>query len=345
MKALNLLAEKQTRKTVFLFLSWLVGLSLGQPSLALEKLSLAVPVVAVPYAPIYLGMKEGLFAEDGLEMKIHVMRTDLAIAALNTAKLDYIAHGGAALRGATRGFPIKLIFALDDKAAFWLLTQPGIRQVSMLKGKKIGISFPGDTPYLVLKRFLRKRGLDPDKDVTYVSGQISPIGFQGLSAGVLDGAVMAPPYSVLAEDKGFHSLAFLGNEVPDAPTINGIITSDTKIRFQPSQVKRVVRAMLKSVHLYQQNRELSVTFLASEFNLERTAAEKVYRDAVAMLTSNGEVSLNKVQDVLNLARETGQRSLPVQDPNEILDFSFLREAQRELTKSLSGMAGRKGVSK
>ena len=39
---------------------------------------------------------------------------------------------------------------------------------------------------------------------------------------------MAPPYSVPAEDKGFHSLAFLGEEVPDASTINGVITSDKK---------------------------------------------------------------------------------------------------------------------
>lgn len=330
MKALNQLPRKAIFKAVSLFIYCLSSLGLCQPSLASDKVRLAVPVVAIQYAPIYFGVKKGLFAEEGLELEIHVMRTDLAIAGLNTGTLDYIAHGGAALRGATRGLPIKLIFALDDKAAFWLLTQPGIQEVAMLKGKKIGISFPGDTPHLVLKRFLRKRGLDPDRDVTYVSGQISPIGFQGLSAGVLDGAVMAPPYSVLAEGKGFHSLAFLGDEVPDAPTINGLITSNAKIRSQPGEVKRVVRALLKSVHLYRQERDLAVAFLASEYNLEQSVAKKVYGNALAVLTPNGEVSLDKIRDVLNLAKELGQGNPVAPEPEWLMDLSFLHEAQRAL---------------
>src|SRR3989442_20378 len=136
MKALDLIPANQSGNAVFLFLPCLFGLSFCQPSLALEKVTLALPVMAVQYAPIYLGMREGLFAREGLDLEIGVMRTDLAMTALNTGKIDYIAHGGAALRGATRGFPIKLVFALDDKAAFWLLTQPGIREVAMLKGKK-----------------------------------------------------------------------------------------------------------------------------------------------------------------------------------------------------------------
>ncbi len=301
------------------------------PSLAAEKVILAVPVVAVQYAPIYLGIKQGIFADEGLDLEIHVVRTDLAIAGLNFGKIDYIAHGGAALRGATRGFPIKLIFALDDKAAFWLMTRPQIQSAAHLKGKTVGVSFPGDTPHLVLKRFLRQRGLNPESDVTYVSGQISPIGLQGLNAGVLDGAVMVPPYSVIAEKLGFHSLAFLGKEVPDAPTINGIITSNAKISSQPNQVKRIVRAMLKSVNFYRQKKEAAVAFLASEYKLEPPVAKQVYQNALAVLTPKGEVSLDKVRDVLNLAKESGQTQVVVPEPDSLLDFSFLHEARRAAT--------------
>jgi len=304
-----------------------------KPCFALEKVLLAVPVVAVQYAPIYLGLKQGLFTEEGLDPEIHVVRTDLAIAALSKGKLDYIAHGGAALRGATRGFPLKLIFALDDKAAFWRMTQRQITRVAELKGKTIGVSFPGDTPHLVLKRFLRERGLNPESDITYVSGQISPIGLQGMSAGVLDGAVMAPPYSVIAEQMGFHSLAFLGKEVPDAPTVNGIITSDAKIRSQPDQVQRMVRAMLKSVNLYRQKRDLAVGFLASEYKLERAVAERVYRNALALLTPKGEVSADKIRDVLNLARELGQDETLIPEPESLLDFSFLHQARGSIAEN------------
>lgn len=297
-----------------------------------EKITLAVPVVAIQYAPIYFGRTEGFFAEQGLELEVSVLRTDLALTGLMSGKLDYIAHGGAALRGATQGIPIKLVYALDDKSVFWLITQPGIRSTAMLKGKSIGISFPGDTPHLVLKRFLKNAGLDPDRDVTYVAGQISPIGFQGLSAGALDAAVMAPPYTVIAQDKGFRGLAFLGKEVPDAPTINGIVTSDAKIRSQPDQVARIVAAMLKSVQHYRQRPDAAVALLSTQFNLEPGVASRIYRDSLATLIANGEVGPDKVRDALNLARESGQPHPATMDPESLLDMSFLRQAQRSSVK-------------
>ena len=310
------------------------SLSLGStPTLfATEKVRLAVPVVAVMYAPYYFGIKHGIYAAEGLELEISAARTDLALAALGTGQFDYLAHGGAALRAAARGFPLKLVFALDDKAPFWLAARPEIERVEMLKGKKVGISFPGDTPHLVLRRFLRKRGLDPDKDVIYVSGQFSPLAFQGLIAGALDAAVLAPPFSVLAQEKGLRSLAFLGKEVPDAPVVDGLVTSEKKIRSQPQQVKRMVRATLKAVELYRQRSDLSVPFLAAEFKISHSTAQKVYEDALGLLTRAGEVSPAKVRDVLEMARETGQDNPVIPPPESMLDFSFLKEAQRELVK-------------
>jgi ABC-type nitrate/sulfonate/bicarbonate transport system substrate-binding protein len=117
---------------------------------------------------------------------------------------------------------------------------------------------------------------------------------------------MAPLYSVLAEEKGFHSLASLGEEVPDAPTINGVITRNKKIRTRPREVRRMVRAALTSVHLYRQKQDLAVAFVASQFNLDPATAKKVYAKASAMLAPNGAIGLDKVRDVLNLARELGQ---------------------------------------
>lgn len=310
------------------------ALSLGSARalFATEKVKLAIPVVAVMYAPFYFGIKQGVYAAEGMELEISAARTDMALAALGTGQMDYLAHGGAALRAAARGFPLKLVFALDDKAPFWLAARPEIERVETLKGKKLGVSFPGDTPYLVLKRFLRKRGLDPDKDVIYVSGQFSPIGFQGLVAGALDAAVLAPPFSVLAQEKGLRILAFLGKEVPEAPIVDGLVTSEKKIRSQPQQVKRMVRATLKSVQLYRQRRDLSVPFLAAEFKLSPSTAQKVYEDALGLLTRAGEVSPEKVRDVLEMARETGQDNPAIPPPESLLDFSFLKEVQRELVK-------------
>ncbi len=51
------------------------------------KVRLAQPVIAVMYAPLYFGAKQGIFTSEGLELEFLTMRTDLAIAALGVVIL------------------------------------------------------------------------------------------------------------------------------------------------------------------------------------------------------------------------------------------------------------------
>jgi NitT/TauT family transport system substrate-binding protein len=299
---------------------------------AAAKIRLAQPTTAVMYAPLYLGRQLGIFADELIDLEFMTMRTDLAIAALGTGEIDYIAHGGAALRAAAQGFPLKLVFALDHKTPFWLVTRPEIKNVAQLRGKRIGVSFPGDTPQLVLKRFLRQQGIDPDREVSYVTGQFSPTALQSLLAGALDAAVLAPPFNVLAEEKRLRILTFLGQSVPDATTSNGIVTTDQKIKSRPDEVKRMVRASLRSLYAFRQRKAVAVEFLASQFDIPQKTAARVYSDALDILTPSGEISAAKARVILEMMHETGKTESLAFHPESILDFSFLRAARKEIEK-------------
>lgn len=300
------------------------------PCPAAVKIRLAQPTVAMMYAPLYFGVKRGLFAAENLDVEFATMRTDLAIAALGTGEIDYIAHGGAALRAAAQGFPLKLVFALDHKTPFWLVARPPIKNVAQLKGKKIGVSFPGDTPQIILKRFLHQQGIDPDREVAYVAGQFSPTALQGLLSGVLDAAVLAPPFNVIAGEKGLTTLTFLGQSVPDATSSNGIVTTEQKLKSKPDEVKRMVRASLKSLYAFRQNQTLAIEFLTSHFEIPKAIAAKAYPNALDILTMNGEISEEKVRQILAMAQDTGRKEPFTVTPSALIDFSFLRQAQKEL---------------
>jgi NitT/TauT family transport system substrate-binding protein len=306
----------------FLFSAW--------PCAAATKILMAQPVIAMMYAPLYYGVHQGIFADEGFELEFMTMRTDLAIAALGTGDVDYIAHGGAALRAAAQGFPLKLIFALDDKTPFWLAARPQIKNVRQLTGKKIGISFPGDTPQIILKRFLRRQGIDPDRDVAYVSGQFSPTALQSLLGGVLDAAVLAPPFNVIATEKGLTMLTFLGESVPDASSSNGIVTSTQKLKSSPDQVRRIVRASLKSLSDFRRNKASAIEFLAAHFEIPKDIATKAYSNGLDILTRDGEISTEKVRQILSMMQDTGKKGTVTVSPGSLIDFSFLREAQKEL---------------
>jgi NitT/TauT family transport system substrate-binding protein len=229
-----------------------------------------------------------------------------------------------------------MVFALDQKTPFWLVARPDIRNVAQLRGRRIGVSFPGDTPQLVLKRFLRRQGLDPDRDVFYVAGQFSPTALQALLAGALDAAVLAPPFNVMAEEKHLRVLTFLGDSVPDATTSNGIVTSDQKIKMHPDEVKRMVRASLRSLYAFRQKRSAAIEFLGAQFAISQKTAARAYTDALDILTSQGEISEAKARNILAMGRDTGETRALTFEPKSLLDFSFLRAAQNEIAQKATG---------
>ena len=300
------------------------------PCAAATKIRMAQPVIAMMYAPLYFGVNQGTFVDEGFELEFMTMRTDLAIAALGTGDVDYIVHGGAALRAGVQGFPLKLIFALDDKTPFWLAARPQIKDVRQLTGRKIGISFPGDTPQIILKRFLRRQGVDPDRDVAYVSGQFSPTALQSLLGGVLDAAVLAPPFNIIGAEQGLTMLTFLGESVPDASSSNGIVTSAHKIKSSPEQVRRIVRASLKSLSDFRRSKASAIAFLAAHFEIPKNIAIKAYSNALEILTPDGEISPEKVRQILSMMQDIGKKEAGAVSPASLIDFSFLRKAQEEL---------------
>jgi ABC-type nitrate/sulfonate/bicarbonate transport system substrate-binding protein len=304
--------------------------------MAAIKVRLAQPTIAVMYAPLYFGAKQGIFTGEGLELEFMTMRTDLAIAALGAGEVDYIAHGGAALRAAAHGFPLKLVFALDHKTPFWLAARAEFKKVNQLRGKKIGISFPADTPHIILKRYLRQQGINPDREVSYVAGQFSPIALQSLLGGVLDAAVLAPPFNILAQEKGLNLLTYLGQSVPDATVSNGIVTSDQKIKSRPDEVKRMVRASLKALYAYRQNKLGAVEFLSSHFEIPVKTATQVYPNAIEILTADGQISEEKLRQILDMMQDTGKKEPTSIRPAALLDFSFLHAAQKEIAANASG---------
>jgi len=313
-------------------------LLLATAAMAGEKIRLAQPTIAVMYAPLYFGAKQGIFTAENIDLEFMTMRTDLAIAALGAGEVDFIAHGGAALRAAAQGFPVKLVFALDHKTPFWLAARREFKDVAQLRGKKIGISFPADTPHIILKRYLRQQGLNPDRDVTYVGGQFSPTALQSLLGGAIDAAVLAPPFNVLAEEKGLSLLTFLGHSVRDATVSNGIVTSEQKIKSRPDQVKRMVRASLKALHAYRRDKLAAVEFLSSHFEISPKTAAKVFPNALDILTTDGQISETELRQILDMMQDTGQKESARVQPAALLDFSFLHAAQKEIASAAGGRA-------
>ena len=77
-------------------------------------------------------------------------------------------------------------------------------------------------------------------------------------------------------------------------------------------------------------------FLASHFEISPKTAAKVYPNAIDILTSDGQISEEKLRQILDMMQDTGKKEPSPARPAELLDFSFLHAAQKEISATAGG---------
>ena len=125
-----------------------------------------------------------------------------------------------------------------------------------LKGKKIGFTTPGSGTWALGNVYLKKAGLDPEKDVELVSlGGDNAVFYTALQSGRVDAIASFEPIGtkVIADSVGYYVLdAYaagtakeqLGSEKADAL---GLVTREDVIAAKPDLVKRMVNVQKKGL--------------------------------------------------------------------------------------------------
>jgi len=310
------------------FLAGFLLLSCASPLLAQEKVTLAIPVHALSQLPAYVGVRFGLFREEGLDVQIVQMRTALVGPALISRELDYGTAADTMLRAATTGLPVKVIAFGGIRPALSLNVRPEIKTPLDLKGKNIAVSSKGATTDIVAREIARHFGLNPDRDIITM-----PLGSQtnnlaGLRSNAVQGAIFTPPYDVIGEREGFRVLAWAGDVVKEQLQA-GLSTSDDKIRSNPTQVKRMVRGFVKSLVYLRKEKGRVVQLISKEWKIEPDIADKSYDVMVRTLSADGSASESAVENVIQqtLKATKSQKDVP---HSQVVQLSFLHEAQKEL---------------
>jgi NitT/TauT family transport system substrate-binding protein len=107
---------------------------------------------------------------------------------------------------------------------FWLVRRPELKSYADLKGKKgkvMGTTTLGGSQHTAGIRLLRKAGLNPDKDLTVVSGGDVPTQLQALVNGSIQVGILSPPMVIVARDK--YKMNILGSAIDEFTSIqNGL---------------------------------------------------------------------------------------------------------------------------
>lgn len=264
------------------------------------------------------------FEKEGLEIKIIVVQTSAALAALVTGNVDYTTLSTSAIEAALRGMPVRLVAVTSQQPVWGLVVRKGITKITDLKGKKLAVSSYGGASYGAVLYVLKHYGLSP-KDVSILAAGDTIARLAALQREAVDAAIIPAPGDMKATAMGDFRILLDVGAIYKLP-MGGISTSQAKMAENPTEVRKVVRAVLGATRFIvdSRNKDEVLNYLATGFKLERSTAEELYRRIIPSLSPSGMVDRDKIKLVIDSAVERGLTDKTV-DPDMVVDFSFARE--------------------
>jgi ABC-type nitrate/sulfonate/bicarbonate transport system substrate-binding protein len=141
-----------------------------------------------------------------------------------------------------------------------LLVKPEIKRPEDLKGRKIATSSLGSLGDFLFKYIMRKHGLDPNRDVAWLSIGTPPERLQALASGAVDAADVSYPADAQGERMGFRVLFDARKEVV-YPSMS-VVTRRKSIQEDRDTVMRMVRSHVEGIAYFKTHKEFSMKVLS-----------------------------------------------------------------------------------
>jgi len=307
----------------FILVAHLTALSTeGQDSRPIVRVS--SPGSDTAYSmPFRVAQEQGYYLEEGLDVRILAgVRTGPSVQMLvaGTAEATQTV-GTTTLAAILQGAPLKVVMIFNDKPSYWLYSKKSVRSFADLKGAKVASSTPGSTNDRLLKIVLEKNGLDWKKDLIVIYIGTSDVRIRALISGAVEAAVLTLPGNLVAEEAGFQQLASFESEV--GALTGGVTVSEPFLSKRRDVLVRFLRATLKGLKFFKNNREGSARIMVRFMNIPYKTALGTYDTGIPVFVSDGVISedfQDKVLDFQLKAIGTDKR-IP---RDRVFDFSIIK---------------------
>jgi NitT/TauT family transport system substrate-binding protein len=278
--------------------------------------------------PFVIAEEKGFFKSEGMNAVSVVMQNQVVVNGVVARQVDYGGTFSNFIGAALSGLPVRIVMAVMDGSDHYLVTSSKIKRVEDLKGKKFGISSFGGTPHSEAIMILRKYGMNPEKDVTFLQIGGSSSRYAALDSGSIDAAMLVPPFNKLAKKRGFNEILSF-NEIMSIP-LGGLAVHTQKMKEKPDEIVKMIRAMLKGVDYIRNHKTEIVSIMESKWGIkEADIREGIYRDIAGIYTRDGIASDETMKNVIQLVRDT-RKSKDNLGLSDIVDWTFAKRAQAEL---------------
>jgi NitT/TauT family transport system substrate-binding protein len=170
------------------------GAAYGQNK-PLKKVRVGVPSVGVANIIIFIAKEGKLYEKHGLDAEvITVNGSGIGSKALISGGIDIIPIATPTVIAANlAGADMQILAHTMPGVVHAMMVKPEIKRVEDLKGKKIGVSSLGSLTDFLVRTIARKKGLNPDRDLTFIVMGGDAERLTALRAGAVDASAMSHP--------------------------------------------------------------------------------------------------------------------------------------------------------
>jgi NitT/TauT family transport system substrate-binding protein len=318
----------------------------GEPAEDLGAATLVLGGKVITWAPAYVGVCEGFFADEGLDVTVTPSEqgTASAIAALVSGDaLSAMTGGPAAVNPIREGAPVKLLFnasvgfGAQIVVSNEVMERTGVTQdsplaerVEALRGETLAILNPGDSVDQLFRYLLPQYGMNPDTDVTLLALSNYTNMLAALRQGEIGGFGGSPPNGSTAEAQGIGQILIAGNEIEGLESYPYLVGSANvgDLENNPERVAALVRGMASAMEFLRENPEGGKPCLREQFpDLDQATFDGAYEFAMSAVPESPLITEEVFQSLADFAEASGQ-PLGI-SYEEAVAADFVREALDE----------------
>jgi len=293
-----------------------------------QKLRLAYVSPSGALAVPWIAKEAGLFEKNGVEVELVFIRgASTMIQTLVSGDIDlaHVAANPAVEANLGGADVVVLATALNRPVGFYMMGQPGVRNVEGLRGGRVGITRFGSATDLLSRIALRQFKLQPDRDVSIIQlGGIPEIA-AGLKTKVVSAGFVSSPLNLDLMELGFNVLVDYGRDLlfPHAP----LIARRATMKQRDAVLRGVMRAFAEGIKIYRTQRDFSIKVLEK---YTRTSDYKklaqTYDTYAPFLERIPYVDLKGIENIL---LEIAPRHLSAKGrkPAEFVDHRYVKELE------------------
>jgi len=294
-----------------------------------EKVRVALGAISVNTSVIPVGHQYGIFAKYGIDLEPIYMGGGMnSLAAVTSNSVQFLSAGSTATISAhLGGIDITMLTVQSNKLDYTVFAAPEIKSPQDLKGKIVTGTRPGASADSALRLYLRRAGLEPDKDVIFISvGESQQGRLNALHSGSVAATVLAPPYSGMARTLGFRELADLRkSDIEYAGS--SIAGMGSYIKSHPQLVENFLKGYIESLYFFRTQKEKTLAGIMKFLKMnDRSRAEEGYEYYVDMMPQMPYATPQGVRAVLQFLAPK-QPKAATASPEEFYDMSFLKKIE------------------